>query len=211
VPQLLFWTGPWDVGFRYDSDRSSLGAALVALPLQWERPPPGTHAAVPAPLLPYRAIVGPDGMKPSGLWDYRKRHWQEKSWPSATWLRFDIPLMLLPLEIERARVSLQVSGPVGKLEIAGRREKDAVPLQTWIDPWGKLSLEITQVELLPISADGGLLLRVSGGDPDRHELTQPDPEGGSKPVPWRIDSLSLELDVKTARAPLAGAEPGESE
>ena len=211
APHLLFWTDPWDVGFQFDAGRNSLGAALVAVPLQWERPSPGTQVAIPAPLLSYRAIVGPDGSSPSGLWDYRKRRWQEKSGPSATWLRFQVPAVLLPVEVERAHVVLQVTGPVGKLEIAGVGQneaghKNAVPLKTWIDPWGKLSLEITQAELLPISADGGLLLRVSGGDPERPELTQPDPENSSN-IRWRIEWLSLELDVKTARAPLASGQP----
>jgi hypothetical protein len=216
APQLLFWTDPWDLGFQFDAGQNSLGAALVAVPLQWERPPPGTQVAIPAPLLPYRATAGPDGLVP-GLWDYRKRRWQEKSSPSATWLRFQVPSVLLPIDIERARVLLEVSGPVGKLELAGLDRKEggqkeagqklAVPLKTWIDPWGKLELPITQADLLPISADGGLLLRISGGDPKRPELTQPDPENSSKTIPWKIESLSLELDVKTAPAPLAGAQP----
>ena len=212
APQLLFWTDPWDLGFQFDDGQNLLGAALVALPLHWERPPPGTQVTIPAPLLPYRATAGPDGLVP-GLWDYRKRRWQEKSLPSATWLRFQVPPMLLPVEVERARVSLEVSGPVGKLEIAGLGQKDggqkgAVPLRSpWIDPWGKLSLEITQADLLPISADGGLLLRVSAGDPERPQLTQPDPADSSKTVTWKIESLSLELVVKTATAPAAGADP----
>ncbi len=198
TPQLLFWTAPWDVGFEFDAGRKALGAALVVVPLHWERPPPGTHARIPAPLLPYRGAIGPDGLQLTGLWDHRKRRWQAKSTPSATWLRFQIPDVLLPAKIERARLTLHVSGPVGKLEVAGRRLNDAVPINTWIDPGGKLSLEITQTELLPITADGGLLLRVSGGDASRPELTRPDPADNSKSVNWQIESLALELDVVTA-------------
>jgi hypothetical protein len=214
TPQLLLWTNPWDLGFRFETGRNSLGAALLSVPLQWERPPSGARVVVPASLLSYRATTGPDGLVPSGLWDYRKRRWQEKSGPSATWLRFRLPQVLLPLQIERAVVELEVTGPVGKLEIAGLRmnpsgQHDTVPFKTWIDPWGKLTLEITQSELLPISADGGLLLRVSGGDPERPELTHPDPENSSKTIPWRIESLSLELHGKTTEASVTSAHPHE--
>ncbi|HEY2249834.1 MAG TPA: hypothetical protein VGH74_02195 [Planctomycetaceae bacterium] len=202
APQLLFWTEPWDLGFEFDADRKSLGAALVAVPLHWQRPPPGSRAFVPSPLLPYRAVLGPDGLVP-GLWDYRKRHWQEKSVPSATWLRFQVPPVLLPATVERARLVLQVAGHVGKLEIAGLRNKTAGPLKTWVDPWGKLSLEITQSDLLPISADGGLLLRISGGAPVRSDLTKSDPPSDSKIDSWRVESLSLDIEVKTAGVPTA--------
>src|SRR5262245_16117390 len=73
---------------------------------------------------------------------------------------------------ERGRLAVQVSGPIGKLEIAGHREGLPIPLRTWIDPVGALSFELNESELLPVAADGGILLRVSGGDPDRPELTQ---------------------------------------
>jgi hypothetical protein len=208
APQLLFWTGPWDLGFEFDAGRNSLGAALVAVPVHWERPSPGTRVTIPVPLLPYRAAVGPDGLEPAAMWDPRNRSWQEKSAPSATWLRFQVPLVLLPIEVERARVVLNVTGPVGKLEIAGQRNNNAVPLKTWIDPLGQLSLEITQTELLPISRDGGLLLRISGGDPDRPELTHTETDSGPKTNYWRILSLALELDVKTAVSPNSQGEDG---
>jgi hypothetical protein len=209
APELLFWTDPWDVGFEYDASRKQLGSALVAVPLEWERPPPGTRATIPGPLLAYRATVGPDGFEHSGLWDHRKHTWQEKSGLSATWLRFQVPTVLLPAEVERARLTLQVTGAIGKIEIAGAREKEAVPIKTWIDPWGQLSLEITQPDLLPISADGGLLLRVSGGDPDRPELAQPDPENSLKRNYWRIEQLVLELSVAIAKEPVAVGQAAE--
>lgn len=39
------------------------------------------------------------------------------------------------------------------------------------------------------------MLRVSGGDPDRPELTNPDPDGTGKVSYWQIDSLDVQLEA----------------
>jgi len=199
--QLLFWSDPWDLGFRFSESSQSFGATLVAVPVQWERPPLGTEVAISAPLLPYRATKGPDGEIPSALWDAKQHTWQEKAAPSATWLRFQIPSVLLPLQVQRARLTIQVAGPVGKLEIAAYREPDVVTLKTWIDPVGTLELDITDPGFLNVSADGGLLLRVSGGDSDRPELTDADLKLEEKRSFWQIEVLTLDLHGKTAAYP----------
>ncbi len=199
--QLFYWSDPWDLGFRFGERPKSFGAALVAVPVQWERPPVGTEVAIAAPLLPYRATIGPDGALPPALWDHNQHIWHEKSVPSSTWLRFQVPAVLLPLQVQRARLMIQVTGPVGMLEIAAHRAPDIVALKTWIDPVGTLTLDITDIELVKVSADGGLLLRVSGGDPDRPELTNADLQHGEKRSYWQIESLTLDLRGKTIDSP----------
>ena len=91
---------------------------------------------------------------------------------------------------------MQVTGPVGKLEIAGLRGKEAVPMKTWMDPVGTLSYEIDDSALLHVT-DGGLLLRISGGDPARPGLTQ----SIGKANYWQIESLHVDLQGKTASPP----------
>ena len=103
---------------------------------------------------------------------------------------------------------MQVNGPVGKLTLSGLhpKTKAIVPLKTWTDPVGSLSLEITDSDLLTASADGGLLLHVSAGDADRPELTQQEATESSIMSYWQIESLNLELNVKTI-APSIAAVP----
>ena len=137
--------------------------------------------------------MGPDGVAASGLYDYRRREWQNRAIPSSAWLRFEVPGVLLPFEPTRGKVTVQVTGPVGKLEIAASRGKETVPLKTWTDPVGTLSMEITDPALLQVT-NGGLLLKVSGGDPARPGLTK----SGGKANYWRIESLRLDLSGKTA-------------
>jgi hypothetical protein len=200
-PQLLFWTAPWETGFRFGEGQRELGAALVSAPLVLERPPVGTVMRMPHPFLPYRETVGPDGATPSTLYDPLRREWSEKSSPSMTWLQFRVPPVLLPVEVEGARVSVRVSGPMGRLELAGWNGTGPVPIHTWTDPVGTLTLDVTRPELLPLSKEGGILLRVSAGDPDRPELTNPTGAAGGKRSSWRIESLSLEIEAKAVAPP----------
>ena len=193
-PTLLVWMKPLDVRFRFDESHRQLGSALVAVPLTFDRPPVGTEVAIPSPFLPYRTAKAPDdGSVAGGLYDHRRREWQDRSFPSSAWLRFQIPAELLPLRPLRAKLTVQVTGPMGKLEIAGLREGEGVPLKTWMDPVGTLSAEFTDPQLLHVT-EGGLLLKISGGDPARPELTQ---SNGKASNSWRIESLRLDLHAKT--------------
>jgi hypothetical protein len=195
-PMLLCWTAPWDLGMDFGAASNRAGSALVALPLQLERPPDGTEFLIPSPLLPYRGALGPDGLAPTGLYDHRSGEWIEKTGTTSSWIRFQIPRVVLPVEPVAARLRVKVAGPVGKLQIAGWKDDRVVPINTWIDPVGTLSIEITDRQVLqPIDA-GGLFLLVTGGDPDRPELTKITSEQGERVLYWQIESLTMELQAR---------------
>ena len=200
-PQLLFWSKPWHLGFQFAPNRQMLGSALVAVPLKLERPPTGIEVSLAGPLLPYRETVGPDGDVPIGLWDYRIREWQQKAFPTSSWLRFQLPSVLLPVAVQRGRLVIRVTGPVVHLEVAGLRsnQTDIVPIKTWNDPVGTLSWELTDPEVLSLSADGGLLLRIAAGDPKLTDQVAASSNSDGKLSYWRIESLTLELKVKTTQ------------
>lgn len=208
VPHLFLWTEPWDTGFRFGEQRRSMGSALLAVPLKLQRPAVGTEVRLASPLLPFRVTIGPDDSAPPAWWDAPRLQWIEKSQPTETWLRFQIPTVLLPIAVDRGRVTVRVKGPVGKVALAGYRlnTNAIVPLKTWSDPVGTLSLDITDPELLAVSADGGLLLHIAAGDKDRPELTQREATDNSIMSYWQIESLTLELHAKTI-APVIAVEP----
>ncbi|MBX3444777.1 MAG: hypothetical protein KF774_20420 [Planctomyces sp.] len=193
TPSLLFWTAPWDTGTQYSRTAPTSGSALVVAPIELTRPPAGTQIVVPSAWVPFREGIGPDGQAPSGLYDYRRRAWSDKSDPTSTWIRFQPPDMLQPYAIRSARVTLQVSGPVGKLELAGFRDGQLVPIQTWVDPIGTLTAEVSDPSVLPFDRYRGFFLRLAAGDPDRPELTRADPDSYEAVSYWRIESLALEL------------------
>jgi hypothetical protein len=199
-PLLVFWANRRNSGFQFDEGRRLLGASLVAVPLVLERPSAGTQVRIPAPFLPYRTTFQPDGAW-SSLWDHRHQEWQERNRPASTWLRIQLPAELLPIELTLARIIVQVSGPVGRFEISALRHRgereasepgkpDVVSVKTWHDPVGTLAVEISDRELLQTSADGGIMLGVAAGDPDRPELTV----SQGKANYWKIEHLAIEID-----------------
>jgi hypothetical protein len=201
-PQLWYWTDPRDAGFRFDPTRRLAGASLVAVPLTIERPEPGTSIRISSPFLPFRNTFRPDGNPSSGLWDHHRLEWMQTSLRSDTWLRFQLPVELLPVELTRAQLVIQVTGPMGRLEISGyRRGLDAdgakpevVSLKVWQDPVGALpALELIDRELLRTDADGGFMLGLTAGEQQPPGAA---PGPGDEPHisrGWQIERLSLEL------------------
>ena len=200
-PVLLFWTRPWETGFGFGDGAQPVGSALVSAPVLIERPPAGTLITVPMPLLPYRETTGPEGSAPVGLFNNRAGRWEEKSFPSSTWIAVHPPRDLSPLEPVAARLVVRVTGPVGRLEIAGFKAGAVAVVQEWQDPVGTLSTIIRDPELLQSATNGAILLRVSGGDPDRPELTHPDGDEGGQVSYWRIESLDIELQATVVDPP----------
>jgi hypothetical protein len=204
---VMFWADSRDAGFRFDESRRLIGASLVAVPLYLERPAAGTSIRIPPPFLPFRSVIRPDGNPSSQLWNHIRMEWLERTDRSEAWLRFQIPAELLPLELTRAQVILQVVGPMGRLEISGYRTRqggvrgtgvagrEVVSLKTWQEPVGTLpALELTERELLGLDAEGGFVLGLTAGT-DQPQQT-PAPDGAAlKAAVWRIESLSLELSA----------------
>jgi hypothetical protein len=195
-PTLLFWSDAWLTGLQLLEPSRHTGSALVALPISIVRPPAGTEILIPWPLLPFRETSGPDQPTPVGLYNYRIRQWMERHEPMSTWLQFQVPPAALPLEAQSAKLVVQVNGPVGKLSVSGLRDGVAVPIHTWTDPVGTLTWNIDEPELLSLSREGQLKLRIAGGDPDRPELTAHRSKDASHVSYWQIESLTLELRAR---------------
>jgi|GEM_PF-397230 len=206
-PLLMLWTDDRISNFQFDAERRSLGAALVAIPLVLERPAPGTTVRIPSPFLDYRETFQPNGEPSSPLWDHSRREWHEYSSAALVWLKFELPPVLLPLALTGGRLEIQVTGPLGQLEIFGlHREPDdhrpgtvggqAVSIHRWDQPVGKLSLPLTDLSLLKVGSDGGLALGFAVKGPGPIPQADADSMFAEKPSYWQIEELSLELTGK---------------
>lgn len=192
-PHLMFWTKPWDLGFAFGKDVRREGKALVTIPLRLERPPAGSRFLIPAPLIDFQERLGPDGFAPGGLYNYRDREWTEKTVESESWFAFQFPSELAPLDVTRGEVQVSVTGPVGRLELWGWNGKERVRLDSWQNPVGSRTIEITKPSALGLSDDGKLLLLIKAGLPsDSPEV--PSADNATLPT-WRIESLSLSIDA----------------
>lgn len=202
-PLLMTWRDDWDSGFDFGNDLTRQGDALLAVPLEIARPPAGTTMVIPAPFLSYTSCAPPDGSNPSGFWDDNSREWQERSSPSTTWLHFEIPRQLLPLIPLQARIDVEVTGAMGRLEILGVRDGRVVPLDAASNPAGSLSFEIDDPAVLAVSEEGHLTLGLHAGTPAASE-TQTETGGQTSSGPdlsapinyWRIEALSMQLSAQ---------------
>ena len=192
-PTLLAWSDRPNTNFQFGEGLQSRGSTLMAIPLVLERSQIGREIAIPSPWLPYLNTLAPDGTQPSAMWNNQLKEWQERAAPSSAWLRFQVPRELLPLKATHARMVIQVTGPVGRLELLGQRDGAAHSIQTVIDPVGLLTLEITDPALLTVASDGSLVLGINAGDTDQAEIALGKKDASAKINYWRLESLGLQL------------------
>src|SRR5262249_19527046 len=117
-PVLLAWARPVDAPFALAPNPRTAGTALLVIPLELERPAPGTRVTIPGPLLAYgRMVQGtPVPLDPEGA--------QKADIP----LRFQVPSAVLPLEVERARLVVRIRAPSRRITISGQVGENAVEL-----------------------------------------------------------------------------------
>ena len=102
------------------------------------------------------------------------------------WLRFQTPEAVLPLQLQRARLTLQITAPSRTVEIlryVGTRKQ---PLHQVSNPIGRIERTFQDAELPPLDADGCLLVGITVG---------PAVEAGNGPErkPWKIELAQLEI------------------
>src|SRR5262249_31240659 len=102
-------------------------------------------------------------------------------------LRFQVPAVALPLELERARLVVRIAAPSRRVTIAARPNADErlVELHRVETPLDPIRIDIAR-ELLRLDMDGGLHLNLSVSDSLKGE-------GGK----WTIERLELEVSGQT--------------
>jgi hypothetical protein len=185
-PSLLGWTEPLELGLCLPQDTERVGAALWSVPLEIARPDSGATFVIPSPLMTCRVVQGPlnDGVSP--LFDTRTGQWLHSTNASRAWLRFQIPPSLLPVEIQRMRLTLQVTAPDRRLQIVRLVDGQVQELFSRVNPIGRYECVLAPPELPGVDPSGGVLVGVVVGDPV-------DAAAGSESVTWKMDFVHLEI------------------
>lgn len=187
-PMLLAWGEPLDLGFQFPPAAQRFGTAWWSIPVQLDRPSPGTHVVIPSPFVTFRAFNRLDSRAASSLYDYRTGEWVVSQKPSGLWLRFQVPPAVLPLQLDRARLSLQITaaGCVVDLRSAGRDAQPHPLLRRLNNPIGVVELPLAGPTLPELDADGCFALGI-----DVHPA---DAGGEAPPSPsWKIDWVQMEV------------------
>jgi hypothetical protein len=111
-------------------------------------------------------------------------------------LRFQLPAGVLPLAVERARLSVRIDAPGRRGTVAGLDADRPVELARADSPLDPLHVEIAQERLLRLDGEGGLHLHLGVSETLRA------PRPGEKPLTrdakWTIEYLELEVAGRTA-------------
>ena len=189
---LLAWADWDELPFRVGEGDRAVGAALLVVPLEFERPPPGTRVTVPRAFIPYsRMVLGrPFPMTLGG------------SLGSEMELRFQLPPSVLPLAVERLRVSVKVRTPARRFTVSGHADATLVTLFDAENPLEPIVLDVTDPRLLRPDPDGGLRLTVKIGEQRQPEGAGQTPPRGKSPEraidqEWKIESLGVEVVGRT--------------
>ncbi len=185
-PMLYVWADPVDGGLVFPQ-ANRLGSALISVPVQVEVSREGTEVTVPAPFIPYRGVVGPDGSRPTAYGQYR-HEWMELKTAANEWLQFQLPEAILPFELTRAEISLDIRAPSRSVEILGLKAGSSVVVKSLSYPIGTYQVVLDQPELLQLDDDGGLRIGIRVGS----EETE-DPTDLMTQASWKIESLQMNV------------------
>ncbi len=174
---LLAWAEPVNMHFMLVPEARTVGAALVMVPVQFERTPPGTPVTIPAAFVECRRVaVSGQSFRPAILG-------RDKS---SIRFRFQAPPSVLPLDVERARLSVRLSAVAREVVLNAVVGAELVPLRRVTGPVGSEQIEIDDRRLLRLDENGTLNINVEIGDARATEQDQ-----------WRIESLGLEIRGRT--------------
>jgi hypothetical protein len=181
---LLAWAAPIDLGFTLVPGARQAGDALLVVPLRLERSAPGTRVTVPGPFVQCRRMRG------------QKLSVLTRGSPLAAdmHLRFQLPAEVLPLEVERARLVLEIRAPSRRIVIAGRSGESLVELHRAESPAEPIRVALTNPWLLRLDDKGGLHLNLAISEQFKGGAGEDNKVPDQK---WKIEYVELEVSGRT--------------
>ena len=189
-PKLLIWAAPYDTHFSLPPATQNIGSALLAIPLDFEHPVPGTSFVIPSPCVTYES--GGE----SGAYVNREKRWiSAMNTASKTTLRFKLPREVVPMALKRARLTITIDAPGRTLSVIAGRRVGQLALTTRHSPIGTVQLDIDRTDALTVDAEGTFLLGIDVGaaQGEVQATTSGAMHDSSKFPIWKIESVQLEV------------------
>ncbi len=181
---LLAWAKLIDPQFRMDPEARFVGSALLVIPLRLERPARGERVTIPGPLLSYQRILS--GMPARPLLTANQA--------TDMHLRFQLPVEVLPFQLESARLSAKIDAPSRRVTISAQAGGEFVEIHRVDSPLDPIRLDLDK-RFLQLDEEGGLHVNVSLKDVGRNEQG-----GGSRmQEKWTIEYLELEVSGQSEK------------
>lgn len=189
---LYGWTSLWD-GPQWDRDLPQRGAALVSLPVDLKRPPPGTQVLVPHGLVEFRQSSTEMGRttaysEATGKW--RK----DLTIAIDRKFQFVLPDEVVPFEAESITLDLDIKAPYRVVTLQALTRSGPVELARLVNPSVPWRQTFQEASILEELADGTLELQFQVSE-------RTDVEDGSEStsiVAWQVDTFHATVRGRTA-------------
>jgi hypothetical protein len=177
---LLAWTTAAHVPFATTEGARTVGASLAVVPVEYRPPPAGTRVLVPRAFVPYRRVLDGNAIGMT----------TESAYPIDLRVRFQVPPSVVPLEVEKATVTVKMKAGSRKVTLGGYAGERPTPLRVVDGPTEPVVLEVTDPQLLKLDAAGGWHFQLAVGGAAAG--------GGRLDEVWTIESLGVEFVGTTA-------------
>ncbi len=178
-PTFLAWSELMPLGFEWPATQQKSGSALVAIPIQYERPAVGSRVTIPSPMMDFEALRGRGSISP---YDRTRREWIALTTGGTARLLFAPPAVLRPMRLEGGTFKLDITAPQRAVNIQGFSNGSQVTLRTMQGANGAIEVDLPAT--IQPDAQGRIMI----------ELTVGDSQSDSQST-WRINGVSLELEA----------------
>lgn len=152
---LLAWADPVDMHFTLVEQARLTGTSLLMIPVQFERTPAGANVTIPPAFVECQKVDTDGHLLPAVA---------ESRLAAAVRLRFQLPPSVMPLSIERARLSIKMHAPAREVVIHGFAGGEEIPLHKVTSPAGLEQIEINDPRLLKPDEQGALYINIVIGE-----------------------------------------------
>jgi hypothetical protein len=188
---LLFWDGkPHSALQIADQEARRKQMVLVAQSIQLRSPQAGQLITIPSPLLPFRSVATSLGGFGSAF-NNSQQQWVAQESAGEILLRYQIPMVCVPLEPESADVELLIraASRVVTVHAGGSDQREEVARIS--SPLGTHSIMIPSRLIQDSCLNGHLFLGITVSDLDASMKS--DTMTGEQDDSWKIERVSLTL------------------
>lgn len=192
---MLAWSDPLELQTGPSGTEPPIGAMLITIPVNVDRPAIGQRIRIPSTFLPYRSISMRKlkiGYAPT--FSNSRRTWTANTspGPSTSVLQFEIPEALYPLLVDRATLILKISAPLRTVEISSGHPDALTTVWSRESPVGRFEISFPEVASRQLHSNGGFLVALRVGGVQLEELEQS--ELGTQDRNWQVEWMQLELE-----------------
>lgn len=193
-PTLFAWADPLEMQTGRVDSVGQAGAMLASIPVVIDRPERGMRVRIPSTFLPYRSVRNRQlkiGSAPN--FSNTRRIWTANSYTTASTslLRFEIPTELLPLAVDDAKLTLNISAPLRDVEISSGHTDSLSHVWSKNSPVGTFEIPISGETSCLLDDDGGFHVVLKVGTVQLDELDET--EVGTQDRNWQVEWIQLEI------------------